>query len=107
MKANKISIIGAGNVGAATAFSLMLNTVASELIIVDIDNKRAEGEALDIYQGTSLIAPTIVKAGSIADTIDSDIVVITAGAAQKPGETRLDLVNKNIAIYKKLIPDIV
>ncbi|WP_162164053.1 L-lactate dehydrogenase [Acholeplasma hippikon] len=107
MKANKISVIGAGNVGAATAFSLMMNKVASEIVIYDIDHKKAEGEALDIYQGTSLVAPVLVNAGTIEDTKDSDIVIITAGAAQKPGETRLDLVNKNITIYQKLIPEIV
>ncbi len=107
MKANKISVVGVGNVGAATAFALMLNRVASDLVLYDIDHNRAEGEALDIYQGTSLVAPTDVYAGSIEDTADSDIVIITAGAAQKPGETRLDLVNKNIAIYQKLIPEIV
>lgn len=107
MKANKISVVGAGNVGAATAFSLMMNKVASEIVIYDIDHKKAEGEALDIYQGTSLVAPVLVNAGNVEDTKDSDIVIITAGAAQKPGETRLDLVNKNIAIYKKLIPEIV
>ncbi|MBN3490284.1 L-lactate dehydrogenase [Acholeplasma equirhinis] len=107
MKTNKISIIGAGNVGAATAFALMMNKVASDIVMYDIDHKKAEGEALDIFQGTSLVAPVDVVAGSIEDTKDSDIVVITAGAAQKPGETRLDLVNKNIAIYQKLIPEIV
>ncbi len=107
MRTNKISIIGAGNVGAATGFTLMLNKVASDIVIHDIDMKKAEGEALDIFQGTSLVAPVDIVAGSIADTADSDIVVITAGAAQKPGETRLDLVNKNIAIYQKLIPEIV
>mgnify|MGYP000863671355 CR=1 FL=1 len=107
MKTHKISIIGAGNVGAATGFALMLNKVASDIVLYDIDEKRAEGEALDIFQGTSLVAPVDIKSGTIEDTKDSDIVVITAGAAQKPGETRLDLVNKNIAIYKKLIPEIV
>lgn len=107
MKTNKISIIGAGNVGAATGFSLMLNKVASTIVFYDIDEKRAQGEALDIFQGTSFIAPVDVHAGTIEDTKDSDIVIITAGVSQKVGETRLDLVNRNIAIYRKLIPEIV
>src|SRR5690606_17490439 len=95
------------NVGSATAFALLLNKVSSDIVLYDIDHKKAEGEALDIFQGTSLVAPVDVYSGEIKDTEGSDIVVITAGAAQKPGETRLDLVNKNIAIYEKLIPEIV
>lgn len=107
MKTNKISIIGAGNVGAATAYTLMLQKMASDIILVDVNHERALGEAMDINHGTSLIAPVEIKAGSIADTADSDIVIISAGVAQKPGETRLDLVNNNIRIYNKLIPEVV
>ncbi|CCV64486.1 L-lactate dehydrogenase [Alteracholeplasma palmae J233] len=103
---SKISIIGAGAVGAATAFSIMLNKVASDIVLVDINKDRAEGEVMDIFHGTSLVAPVEIKAGEVSDTKDSDIVIITAGLAQKPGETRLDLVNKNIAIYNTLIPEI-
>ncbi len=107
MKTDKISIIGAGAVGSATAFSMMLNKIASEIVLVDVNHERALGEAMDIFHGTSLVAPVAIKAGDMTDTKDSDIVVITAGAAQKPGETRLDLVNKNIKIYESLIPEIV
>lgn len=107
MKTDKISIIGAGAVGSATAFSMMLNKIASEIVLVDVNHERALGEAMDIFHGTSLVAPVGISAGTMADTKDSDIVVITAGAAQKPGETRLDLVNKNIGIYESLIPEIV
>lgn len=107
MKTDKISIIGAGAVGSATAFSMMLNKIASEIVLVDVNHERALGEAMDIFHGTSLVAPVAIKAGDMTDTKDSDVVVITAGAAQKPGETRLDLVNKNIKIYESLIPEIV
>lgn len=107
MKRNKISVIGAGNVGSAVAFHLMISKIASDIVLYDIDNKKALGEALDIYQGTSLLAPVNVYAGTLEDTKNSDIVVITAGANQKVGETRLDLVNKNIQIYQILIKDIV
>lgn len=107
MKTNKISIIGAGFVGSATAFALMNQNIASEIVIVDINKDKAEGEALDLYQGSVFVSPVSVIAGDYADTKDSDIVIITAGLAQKPGETRLDLVNRNISIYKQLVPEIV
>lgn len=107
MKTNKISIIGAGFVGSTTAFALMNHDIASEIVIVDINKEKAEGEAMDLYQGNVFVSPVNVVAGDYPDTKDSDIVIITAGLAQKPGETRLDLVNRNIEIYKQLIPSIV
>lgn len=107
MKTHKISIIGAGFVGSTTAFALMNHNLASEIVIVDINKAKAEGEALDLYQGSVFVSPVNIIAGEYEDTADSDIVIITAGLAQKPGETRLDLVNRNIDIYKQLIPEIV
>ena len=107
MKTNKISIIGAGFVGSTTAFALMNDNIASEIVIVDINKEKAEGEAMDLYQGNVFVSPVKIIAGDYPDTKDSDIVIITAGLAQKPGETRLDLVNRNIEIYKQLIPSIV
>lgn len=107
MKTNKISIIGAGFVGSTTAFALMNDDIASEIVIVDINKEKAEGEAMDLYQGNVFVSPVNIIAGDYPDTKDSDIVIITAGLAQKPGETRLDLVNRNIDIYKQLIPSIV
>ena len=107
MKTNKISIIGAGFVGSTTAFALMNDDIASEIVIVDINKEKAEGEAMDLYQGNVFVSPVNIIAGDYPDTKDSDIVIITAGLAQKPGETRLDLVNRNIEIYKQLIPSIV
>ncbi|WP_312651168.1 L-lactate dehydrogenase [Proteiniclasticum sp.] len=107
LKNVKISIIGAGFVGATTTYALMLGGLCEELVIVDINKDKAIGEAMDISHGAAFVKPVKVISGTYEDTKDSDIVIITAGAAQKPGESRLDLVNKNISIFKSLIPEIV
>ncbi|KGM95797.1 lactate dehydrogenase [Clostridium botulinum] len=105
-KKTKISIIGAGFVGSTTAYALMMSSLVSELVIVDINKDRATGEAMDLAHGVSFVSPVNIYAGDYSDTKDSDIVIITAGAAQKPGETRLDLINKNFNIFKSIIPEI-
>lgn len=107
IKGTKISIIGAGYVGATTAFTLMESGLASEIVIVDIDKKKAEGEAMDLSHGVSFVSPVDIRAGDYKDTTDSAIIIITAGAARKPGETRLDMINKNYVIFKSIIPEIV
>lgn len=107
MKATKISIIGAGYVGSATAFALLNHGIATNIVLVDVNRKRAEGEAMDLDHGKVFVSPVNVVAGSYEDTTDSDIVIITAGLAQKQGETRIDLVNKNIEIFKEMVPQIV
>jgi L-lactate dehydrogenase len=107
LKNVKISVIGAGFVGATTTYALMLGGLCEELVIVDINKDKAIGEAMDISHGAAFVKPVKVISGGYEDTENSDIVIITAGAAQKPGETRLDLVNKNISIFKGLIPEIV
>ena len=107
MKTTKISIIGAGSVGSATAFALMNHNVATDIVIVDINHEKAVGEAMDINQGRVFVEPVNVMAGDYETTKDSDIVIITAGLPQRPGETRIDLVNRNIEIYKEMIPQIV
>ncbi|MCY6355873.1 L-lactate dehydrogenase [Clostridium sp. ZS2-4] len=106
-KRNKISIIGAGFVGATAAYALMIGGLASEIVIVDINKEKALGEAMDLAHGVSFVKPVEVYAGDYKDTADSDIIIITAGAAQKPGETRLDLINKNLNIFKGIIPEVV
>lgn len=106
-KRTKISIIGAGFVGATSAYALMIGGLASEIVIVDINKEKALGEAMDLAHGVSFVKPVEVYAGDYKDTADSDIVIITAGAAQKPGETRLDLINKNLDIFKEIIPQVV
>lgn len=107
MRTSKISIIGAGFVGSTTAFALMNQGLASTIVLVDINKQKAHGEAVDLNHGQVFVDPVTVKSGDYEDTKDSDIVIITAGVAQKKDETRLDLVNRNINIYKELIPNIV
>lgn len=103
----KISVIGAGYVGSAIAYTLMLAGLAEEIVIVDLDKDKALGESMDISHGAAFVSPVNIVAGDYEDTLDSDIVIITAGAAQRPGETRLDLVNKNVSIFKGIVPKIV
>lgn len=102
----KISIIGAGFVGATTAYALMNSGIATEICIYDINMDKAMGEVMDLVHGTSFVKPVNVYAGGISETKDSDIIIITAGAPQKDGETRLDLIDKNYEIFKGFIPEI-
>ncbi len=102
----KVGIIGCGFVGATTAFALMETGLFSEMVLIDVDKKRAEGEALDISHGLAFASPMEIYAGTYEDIADAGIVIITAGAAQKPGETRIDLVSKNAAIFKGIIDQI-
>ena len=104
---SKISVIGAGNVGATIANDLMIQGVASEIVLVDVNKKRAYGEALDIYQGAPFHSPAIVRAGEYEDTKNSDIVIITCGVARKPGMTRLDLAQTNVNILKDVAASVV
>lgn len=103
----KISVIGAGNVGATIANDLMIEGVASEIVLVDINDKKARGEALDVYQGAPFQAPAIVRPGEYEDTEDSDIVVITCGFPRKPGMTRLDLAQTNVNIIKEVAKNVI
>ena len=97
---SKISVIGAGNVGATVANDLMIQGVASEIVLVDVNKKKAFGEALDVYQGAPFHSPAIVRSGDYPAIAGSDIVVITCGMARKPGMTRLDLAQVNVNIIK-------
>lgn len=107
IKPTKISIIGAGFVGSTTAYTLMLSGLVSELVLVDVNRDKAEGEAMDLNHGAPFIRPVKVMAGDYADCEGSSIVIITAGANQKPGETRIDLVKKNTEVFKSIIPELV
>ncbi len=102
----KVAIIGAGFVGSATAFALSQSSMFSEMVLIDADHEKAEGEAMDISHGTPFTKPIKIYAGDYDDIADAAIVVVTAGAGQKPGETRLDLVHKNVGIFKSIIPEI-
>lgn len=106
-RSNKISVIGAGFVGSATTLALVESGVASEIVLVDRILAKAQGEVMDISHGAAFYQAVNLRAGTYEDTNHSDLVILTAGASQKPGETRLDLVHKNIAIYKDLIPQVV
>lgn len=102
----KVAVIGCGFVGSASAFCLMQSGLFSEMVLIDVDHDRAEGEALDISHGVPLARPMKIYGGDYDDIVDASIIVITAGANQKPGETRLDLVHKNVEIFKNIIPEI-
>jgi L-lactate dehydrogenase len=102
----KVGIIGCGFVGAACGFALMESGLFSEMVLLDVDRSRAEGEAMDISHGIPFAKPARIYAGDYADMADAAILVLTAGANQKPEETRLDLVHKNAAIFKSIIPQI-
>ena len=103
----KIMVIGNGAVGSSYTFALVTQNIAQEIGIIDIDSDKAEGDAIDLSHALAFTSPKKIYAATYADCHDADIVVITAGAAQKPGETRLDLVNKNLKIFKKIVEDIV
>jgi L-lactate dehydrogenase len=101
-----VALIGAGRVGATFAYALMINGVAGDIVLVDAVPERAEGEAMDLSHGLPFVRPCDIRAGSYADCQGADVVVITAGAAQKPGETRLELVRRNVDILRSIVPEL-
>ncbi len=103
----KVTIIGAGNVGATIAYTLSLGTVASEIVLIDINKEKVEGEVMDIVQGASFREPISVVAGDYEDARDSHIVIITSGVGRKPGQTRIELAQTNVNILKQITPQIV
>ncbi len=102
----KITIIGMGSVGSTIAYSLTLYNIVSEIVMIDVNNEKALGEALDIRQGTPLTGPCSIYAGTYRDAVGSDVVIITSGVARKPGQSRLDLAQTNVNITKSIIPEI-
>ncbi len=102
----KCAIIGCGFVGSTTAFSLIKNGVFSEMVLIDQNREKAEGEAMDLNHGVPFSKPCKIYAGSYDDISDCYLIIIAAGANQKPGESRIDLVNKNTKILKNIIPEI-
>ncbi|MCO7150505.1 L-lactate dehydrogenase [Vagococcus lutrae] len=102
----KIILVGAGDVGSSYAFTLVTQNIGRELGIIDLNVGKSEGDALDLSDGLAFTSPKKIYAATYADCHDADLVVLTAGAAQKPGETRLDLVNKNLAITKGIVENI-
>lgn len=106
MIVNKISIIGSGSVGSTIAYTLTVMGIASEIVMIDINNEKALGEALDIRQGTPFCTPCSIYAGDYKDAAGSNIVILACGIARKPGQTRLELAQTNVDITKEIIPEI-
>ena len=104
---SKVTIIGAGSVGSTIANDMVTMGIASEIVLIDINQEKAFGEAMDIYQGVTFAYPASVRSGDYADAAGSDVVVITSGVARKPGQTRLDLIQINTKILKEITPQIV
>ena len=107
LMSSKITIIGAGSVGSTIAYNLSNNDLASEIVLIDINKEKVEGEVMDIVQGTSFRNPSSIVAGDYEDAKDSDIVIITSGIARKPGQTRIELTQTNVNILKSITPQIV
>ena len=104
---SKITVIGAGSVGSTIAYTLSNQNVASEIVLIDINKEKVEGEVMDIAQGTCFRDPISIIAGEYEDAKDSDIVIITSGIARKPGQTRIELTQTNVNILKSITPEIV
>lgn len=102
----KAAIIGCGFVGASIAFSLMQRGLYSELVLIDSDREKAAGEAMDLSHGLPYAASMQIYAGTYDDTADCSMVILAAGASQKPGETRLDLIGRNTAILRRILPEL-
>ena len=104
---SKITVIGAGSVGATIAYNLSQDDVASEIVMIDVNKSKVEGEVMDIIQGTCFRDPIAITAGDYEAAKDSDIVIITSGVARKPGQSRLELTQTNVDIIKDITPQIV
>lgn len=104
---NKVSIIGAGSVGASIAYTMAVESIASEIVLVDINEAKARGEALDILQATAYGEAITISAGNYEDVAGSDVVIITSGVGRKPGQTRIDLAQTNVNILKSLTKELV
>lgn len=102
----KIVIVGTGFVGATFAYALMIRGLCREIVLIDRNTDRADGEAMDLNHGIAFAPPALIRTGTYADCAGADIVVVTAGVAQKPHETRLELASRNAAVYKEIIPKI-
>lgn len=102
----KVGIIGAGQVGSATAFALIMRGVARKVVLIDANQQRVEAEAMDIAHATPFAYANKVKAGTYSDLKGCEVVIVTAGANQKAGETRIDLLGRNVKIFENIIPQI-
>ena len=103
---NKVGLIGTGMVGASFAYSLMQRGVANELVLIDADAARAEGEMMDLNHGLPFVRPMRIIAGGYADLADAEVIVICAGVGQRPGQSRLDLLRTNAGIFRDILPKV-
>jgi L-lactate dehydrogenase len=104
---HKVGLVGTGFVGSSFAYALMQRGIASELVLIDANAEKAIGEVMDLNHGLSFTTPMKIATGSYADLAGAKVVVITAGASQRPGESRLDLLARNAAIFRSIIPEVV
>lgn len=104
---SRVAVVGLGNVGASFAYALLLSGLAAEIVLIDANHAKAEGEAMDLNHAVPFAKPTKIWAGSYEDCAGAAVTVIAAGANQKPGETRLDLVHKNAQIFQSIVPEVV
>jgi L-lactate dehydrogenase len=102
----KVAVVGVGSVGASFAYSLMIHGLVSEISLIDLNAEKARGEAMDLEHGLPFVQPARINAGGYEECADADIVVVAAGAAQKPGESRLELLKRNADVFKQVIPRI-
>src|SRR3989339_2184995 len=103
----KVGVVGTGLVGSSLVYALMIRELATEIVLVDIDREKATGEMMDFNHGLSFSKPVKITAGNYADLKEAQVVVIAAGASQKPGETRLDLLARNVNIFRTIVPEVV
>jgi L-lactate dehydrogenase len=103
---HKVAIVGAGQVGATFAYALLLSGLVGEMVLIDVNRERLEGEVMDLNHAVPLSNPTRIWAGDYADCAGAEVVVVTAGSAQRSGESRLDLVKRNAAIFRDIVPPI-
>lgn len=103
----RVAVVGVGNVGATFAYALLLSGLASEIVLIDANHAKAEGEAMDLNHTVPFTHSTRVWAGDFSDCAGASVTVFAAGASQKPGETRLDLISKNAAIWRQIVPEVV
>ena len=104
---NKVTIIGAGSVGATVAYTLVATGSVAEIVLIDVNVEKAKGEAMDILQATPYLSPAKIYCGTYEDAVGSDIVVVTSGVGRKPGQSRIDLTQTNVNILKSIAPQIV
>ena len=102
----KIGIVGCGMVGATSAYALVMSGIGREIVLVDVNRARAEAEANDIYHAVPFAHPLTVRAGDYVDLAEARVVVIAGGVAQAPGETRLQLLKRNAAVFERIVPSV-